>query len=263
MKTFSSKPIALLATTTVLVLAAALFVARTKSTNSMRPAPGGNAQPRVVLWAWERPTDLRFIDPARLEVAFLARSIQLRSDEVLVRPRLQPLNLPESARVIPVVRIETDRRLKPLLSEKQQHEIARSVAELASLRNVAEVQIDFDATQSEREFYRRLLSEVRRRLPPQMRLSITALASWCMDDDWISDLPVDEAVPMLFRMAADGRNIADRLDAGEDFAEPLCRDSYGVALDERRPKLIANRRLYLFNPDAWNENSVRQILESK
>src|SRR6266545_419310 len=59
-----------------------------------------NQIPQVVLWAWERPTDLRFIDPKEVGVAFLARTIRLRSGEVVVRPRLQPLNLPEGAKVI-------------------------------------------------------------------------------------------------------------------------------------------------------------------
>jgi len=49
--------------------------------------------PRVILWAWERPEDLRFLDhsdqpPA---VAFLARTLYLRGADVLVRPRFQPL----------------------------------------------------------------------------------------------------------------------------------------------------------------------------
>lgn len=245
------------------MLTAVVFVARTNPTNGRRTLAAASEHSGVVLWAWERPTNLGFIDPDKIEVAFLAKSVQLRSDEVIVRPRFQSLNLPEFARVIPVVRIETDRRRRPLLSENQQHEIARTIADLSSLRNADEVQIDFDATQSERAFYRSVIREVRRLLPTRTRLSITALASWCMDDDWISALPVDEAVPMLFRMAADGKNIADRLDAGDDFAEPLCRKSYGLSLDERRPKLIANRRVYVFNPDAWNEKSVRQILESQ
>ena len=40
---------------------------------------------------------------------------------------------------------------------------------------------------------------VRRRLPRDLPLSMTALASWCAGDTWIEALPVDEAVPMLSR----------------------------------------------------------------
>lgn len=229
------------------------------SARSSRSAPA-DSQPQLFLWAWERPTDLRFIDNRKVGVAFLARSLRLEADRVIVKPRLQPLNLPVSPVVIAVARIETDRRNKPDLSLAQVDETAREIAAMAALPKVSAIQIDFDATESERPFYRALLANVRSRLPASMSLSITALASWCMSDDWIANLPIDEAVPMLFRMAGDGRNIASRLDAGEDFSEPLCRQSYGISTDERRPKLLPSRRLYVFNPDAWTESSVRETL---
>ena len=219
--------------------------------------------PQVILWAWERPTDLRFIAPKEVGVAFLARTIRLRSSEVVMRPRLQPLNLPEGARVIAVARVETDSTNKPELSDQQRQKVAEAIADMAKLPNVAHIQIDFDATLTERKFYRELIFEVRRRLPDTDGLSITALASWCTYDDWLSDLPIDEAVPMLFRMAGDGKQIANRLDAGEDFIAAPCRHSYGISTDEPRSNLFLGRRLYAFNPDPWTEDSVRAILESR
>jgi hypothetical protein len=229
---------------------------------SNRTADPAKASPRLILWAWERPTDLRFIDSQRVGVAFLAKSILLKSDDVVVRPRLQSLQLAERTKVIAVTRIETDRDHKPNLSASQRDATSRAISELASLPNISEIQIDFDATQSERTFYRDLITDVRRRLGPHVRLSITALASWCMFDDWISDLPIDEAVPMLFRMAGDGKQILTRLDAGDDFKATPCRQSYGISLDEQRPRLSPSRKLFVFNPDAWTEKSVREISES-
>jgi hypothetical protein len=219
--------------------------------------------PGVMLWAWERPTDLRFIDPKVTGVAFLARTIRLRSDEIEVRPRLQSLNLPDGARVMAVARVETDAVNKPDLSARQREKLAGAIADMARLPNVWNIQIDFDATQSERAFYRDVIIDVHRRLPDAVSLSITALASWCTFDDWISDLPIDEAVPMLFRMAGDGKQIVRRLDAGDDFIAPACRHSYGISTDEPRPGLVSSRRLYVFNPDPWTESSVRTILESR
>jgi Protein of unknown function (DUF3142) len=220
------------------------------------------SSPQLILWAWERPTDLRFIDANRVGVAFLAKSILLRSDDVLVRPRLQSLQLVDGTKVVAVTRIETDRDHKASLSAQQRDAVSRAIAGLASLPNVSEIQIDFDATKSERSFYRDLIKDVRSQLPGQIRLSITALASWCMFDDWISDLPIDEAVPMLFRMAGEGQHIMTRLDAGDDFKATPCRQSYGISLDEQRPKLVPSRKLYVFNPDAWTEKSLREISES-
>src|SRR5258708_1301228 len=204
--------------------------------------------PRVMLWAWERPTDLRFINPKETGVAFLARSIRLRSGEVEIRPRLQPLSLPETTSVVAVARVETDSVRKPDLSATQRERLAGAIADMTKLPNVSNIQIDFDATRSERAFYRAVIFDVRRRLPDTVSLSITALASWCTADDWLSDLPIDEAVPMLFRMAADGRQIARRLYAGDDFNAQPCRHSYGISTDEPRSGLSVARRLYIFNP---------------
>ena len=47
--------------------------------------------PRTVVWAWERPEKLDFINPREVGVAFLARTIYIRGGVVSVRPRLQPL----------------------------------------------------------------------------------------------------------------------------------------------------------------------------
>jgi hypothetical protein len=256
-RTFSFRKVIVLLTALFLLssITAALTVLR-KSTRSAK------ASPQLILWAWERPTDLRFIDTKRVGVAFLAKSILLRSDEVLVRPRLQSLQLAAGTRVIAVTRIETDRDHKATLTTQQRDAVSQAIADLASLPNVSEIQIDFDAAKSERTFYRDLIKDVRSRLPAQFRLSITALASWCMFDDWISDLPIDEAIPMLFRMAGDGKDIMTRLAAGDDFKVRSCRQSYGISLDEQNPRLVPSRKLYVFNPDAWTETSARQISES-
>jgi hypothetical protein len=258
---FSFRKIITVLVATLLLCSLALAISFFGKSN--KPSDPSKAYaPRLILWAWERPTDLRFIDPQRIGVAFLAKSILLRSDDIVVRPRLQSLQLAEGTKVIAVTRIETDRDHKPNLSASQRDAASRAITEMASLPNISQIQIDFDATQSERAFYRGLIMDVRQRLPQHVRLSITALASWCMYDDWISDLPIDEAVPMLFRMAGDGKQIMARLDAGDDFKAPPCRQSYGISLNEQRPKLFPSRKLFVFNPDTWTEKSVRDISES-
>jgi hypothetical protein len=266
-QTQSRKLILAVVGATILVASLAFAFTKARSVMSRGSASSTAARlgpmPRVMLWAWERPTDLRFINPRETGVAFLARTIRLRSGEVVVRPRLQPLNLPEAASVIAVARVETDAVSRPELSAQQCEKLAEALADMARLPNVSHIQIDFDATQSERKFYRDVIVEVRRRLPDTVGLSITALASWCTYDDWISDLPIDEAVPMLFRMAADGKQIANRLDAGEDFIAPPCRHSYGISTDEPRSNLSSARRLYVFNPNPWTESSIHAILESR
>src|SRR5688572_11177597 len=177
-------------------------------------------QPAVILWAWERPEDLTFIDPQKTGVAFLAKTITLRGDKVQVRPRLQPLTLPEGTKTIAVVRIETDRSDSPSLSRTQ---LSQTVREIRDSSVSSAVQIDFDATVSQRNFYRSLLETLRRDLPASTAISITALASWCAGDDWLSDLPIDEAVLMLFRLGVDQRQFHRRLETGQSFESRMCQ----------------------------------------
>jgi len=262
----SRKTILVLAGLVVLLASLALGLTKARSVINGRNSVSNarlNQTPRVILWAWERPTDLRFINPQDIGVAFLARTIRLRADEVTVRPRLQPLNLPNGTSIIAVARVESDVGGKSQLSDQQRDGLVAAIVEMAKLPNVSHIQIDFDATKSERAFYRDVIVDVRRRLPESVGLSITALASWCAHDDWISGLPVDEAVPMLFRMGVEEKQFSNRLESGEDFNAAPCRQSYGISTDEPRANLNLARRLYVFNPDPWTETSVRAILESR
>jgi hypothetical protein len=220
-----------------------------------------SAFPRVILWAWERPVALDFIDTREVGVAFLAKTIFLRGEKTSRRPRLQPLSVPQGTVLIAVARIESDRREPPQLSSGQLAQTALEIAELARLPGIAAIQIDFDAKLSERDFYRDLLVEIRRRLPQQLPLSITALASWCTHDDWLNGLPVDEAVPMLFRMGVDRRQVVSYLATGAQFRPALCRDSAGISTDETLPALPSGKRLYVFSTTDWSPVSVRHMIE--
>jgi hypothetical protein len=115
------------------------------------------------------------------------------------------------------------------------------------------LQVDFDAKKSQRGFYRDLLEDLRRRMPPSLPLSITALASWCSYDDWIADLPVDEAVPMLFRMEPDRRHARPDLPQFR-IREPLCTGSVGISTHEAWPDDIAGKRIYVFADRGWHED---------
>jgi hypothetical protein len=218
--------------------------------------------PPVILWAWERPEKLDFITPNKTGVAFLAKTIYLRSDRVISRPRVQPLVVREGSTVIAVARIESDRGDTPKLSDSQIEDAATEIAETGKLPNVVMVQVDFDATTSERQFYRRLLTALRAKLPSSTALSITALASWCQGDNWLDELPVDEAVPMLFRMGIERQQFLSQLEAGEGFNSKLCRSSAGVSTDEPLKQLPRVKRLYVFNPSSWSPDAVNQMMET-
>ncbi len=218
-----------------------------------------NGFPQRIVWAWERPEDLEFLDSREFAVAFLAQTLTLKGDDVVFKPRRQPLKVAPETRLIAVTRIESQKTTgtRTALDEVQRAEVVDLVLKTLELKNVSAVQIDYDAATSEREFYRTLLQELRKRLPDDVPLSMTALASFCVGDRWLQDLPVDEAVPMIFRMGADDRTIKSFLARGNDFHEPLCRHSYGTAVDEPvETKFDRSRRQYVFNVRAWTEKDV-------
>jgi hypothetical protein len=218
--------------------------------------------PSIVLWAWERPEDLRTLDSKRYAVAFLAQTLTLKGDEVVFNPRHQPLQVSPETKLIAVTRIESQQTTgqRAVLSDAQRQRLVSLIVNTAGVGNVSAIQIDFDAASSERDFYRSLLQDLRQRLPDSVPLSMTALASFCAGDRWLDDLPVDEAVPMIFRMGADDRTIKNMLAGGDDFREPLCRKSYGVATDEVfEMKRDPSRRLYIFNNRPWNESSIADL----
>jgi hypothetical protein len=132
--------------------------------------------------------------------------------------------------------------------------------------SAAALQVDFDAKLSEREWYRSVLARVRAAMPAEMPLSITALASWCSyDSGWIRNLPVDEAVPMLFRMEPDRRRFAPngRREAARDFLirEPKCMGSVGISTRETWPREMAGRRVYVFPDAGWQRDGVAETLK--
>ncbi|HEX3067737.1 MAG TPA: hypothetical protein VHX14_04110 [Thermoanaerobaculia bacterium] len=164
---------------------------------------------------------------------------------------MQPLFIDKSVRTIPVIRVETS---NPSLDEKQRGAAVDAITKLGS----ATVQIDFDATLSERPFYRALITDLHRTIP---HITITALASWCSDDRWMGGLPIEDAIPMLFQMGGDDHLVRARLGRGEDFPEPVCRASAGISLDETPPRLPSHRRIYVFNSRRWSARDWRAATE--
>lgn len=223
-----------------------------------------NHSPKIILWAWERPENLEFIDSDKTAVAFLAQTIELNGNEVKVIPRRQPLKVKPETKLIAVTRIEVPKKTsnQAALSDLQRQEILRLLLATLELKNVSEIQLDFDVTVSEREFYSRLLNELKAKLPPNISLTMTALASWCLSDNWIKDLPVDEAIPMAFDMGADNKTIRDFLASGEDWQEPKCRNSYGISVNEPlKINFKPNRKFYLFtsNPTGWKKSDLERL----
>jgi len=223
-----------------------------------------NHLPRIILWAWERPEDLQFLDPNHFGVAFLAQTLTLKNDDVLYSPRHQPLKVPPGIKLVAVTRVESQKvtHESVMLSSEQRAKLVERIRKTLELENVTAIQVDFDAVTSERAFYTELLKDLRRVLPDNVPLSMTALASFCVGDRWLKDLPVDEAVPMAFRMGTDSDPIKTFLTSGNDFRDDICRRSYGVALDEPvKTAFEKQRRVYVFNSRPWVPADVAVLEE--
>lgn len=229
----------------IVLISAALFAFTRQSPRDPLPQ-----LPRIMVWAWERPEKLDFINPREAGVAFLARTVMVHGATVAVHPRMQPLVVAPGTVMMAVVRIESE---KPEPSARI--DVEHAILDATELHGVGALQLDYDAKASERDFYRSLIQDLHRVLPSSMPLSITALTSWCEHDNWISSLPVNEAVPMLFRMGAEPYR------PGEELLSGKCQSSVGISTDEPLAEFPRGRRVYIFHPKSWSRDEVRAAIE--
>lgn len=127
----------------IVVAAGVAFGAAAVFTGNSRPDPLPGF-PRLVLWAWERPERMPFLDPRAAGVAFLARTIRWHDGVVESRPRLQPLTVPAETRLMAVVRLESAGGPLP-----DAEIVAREASRATQLSGVRALQVDFDARLSD------------------------------------------------------------------------------------------------------------------
>ncbi len=265
-------------------LAALVFLACGLSFVAHAQRSAVSIAPHVTVWAWERDEDLSYIDPAKIDVAYFAGNIHVRGSLVSFRPRTQKLKLPMNAKSIPVFRIETIRggnspsastvsgavstQICSTPDQKSAELVARTITtELKKHQPSKMVQIDFDALEDERPFYKALLRNLRQDLPPATKISITALASWLLSDRWIERGSADEAVAMLFSIGPGKRDVLTRLkkqglDSG--VGVPI---AIGISASEREtnqmlfPTEVQRKtsNLYVFSSRPWTEKRLRTI----
>ena len=211
------------------------------------------AQP-LVLWAWERPEDLRFAG-REAEVAVQTGFIELSGDRLIARGRRFPLQADPGQVTTTVVHVQIDPRRPLAWSPEREAQVAHAILRLGRQPGAQRLQVDFEVRASERAILLGVLRHVRAGLPKDMILSMTALASWCETETWLDAAPVDEIVPMLFRMGPGGERLKARLAQGGDFAHPGCRTALAISSDTPLVRAPPGRRVYLFNPRSWTAAS--------
>jgi len=217
--------------------------------------------PKIMVWAWEQPQDLRFLKDDNMGVACYAGTITLKGGNIIFTSRRQLLNFNRKTAITPVIRIE-NKDASAAVYDSNVSEIAELIVEQCLSGEASGCQIDYDARNSEISFYKKIIAKTRELLPRAIPLSITALVSWCDKNSWLQDAAIDEAVPMFFSMGPDSRDILNGL-TGESFLqEKKCQTSIGISADEPLPPrhYLANKRIYIFHSASWNQKSLFDII---
>lgn len=209
-----------------------------------------------VAWLWDEALLPAWSTP---EAAVLQRHILLTGEQALTRPRQHwPLVAP-ATRITPVVHVEVSTVNPPVDIDRRRAMIVRAMQEAAHGSTSGWVQLDMEAKPSQRAFYRSLVQQLRAELPPQLRLSVTALAWWCRSPAWLDGLAADEVVPMFFRMGRDSAQLRDIIEHSPATLHPSCRaGSAGFSPQEPfAPQVTARyRKTYWFDRHAWKRSAA-------
>ncbi len=206
--------------------------------------------PARMLWLWDRPQQsLSLPSDAQTGAAVQVQSFWLTGDQVRITPRRNPLHLPAKVAVVPVFHFDVDPNQPFAGTTKQRQSIVAAIVTWNQHKASTVIQIDFEAKPSARAFLLALLLDLRAALPAATQISMTALASWCFGDRWMAnlsanELPVDEIVPMYFRMGRAGSAIMQA--SLQAVPEPRCRHAYGTASDEADWQGAKLGRQYVF-----------------
>lgn len=183
--------------------------------------------------------------------------VELSGDEMRTRGRRFPLHVARPPTTT-LVHVQIDRTRPLVWSPRLRAQASAAILHYASAAPAGRVQVDFEVRASERKILLEVLDDVRRGLPADTRLSMTALASWCDTEAWLDQAPVDEIVPMLFRMQG-GQALVRRLEKGGDFRNPKCRTALALSTDTPIVQAPPGRRIYLFNPHSWTSHDYEQM----
>lgn len=200
--------------------------------------------PREFWWYWDRPAEQLPAPAPGVGAAVLVTHVIFSGQGYTLQPRRSALRLPFGVATMPVIHVEVD-PARPFAANAVQNDGLRAAVLDAVRRGSSSwVQLDFEARRSQREFWRSVVQKIKADLPSGVKLSVTALASWCYGDRWMGDAPVDEIVPMYFRLKQARQDYIVRSAAG--VSEPRCATAYGVADDEPDWPVSLPGRRYVF-----------------
>lgn len=217
--------------------------------------------PKLTIWTFDYPQDLTFLkNESSTQIAYLAGLARIVEGRVYFRRNKKTLKIPTQMSKFPVIRVETagkinNEAIDPLVKVFLD-EVKRSGAK--------KLQVDFDAREDERQFYASFLQKLKENLTvaslADVKISITALASWSLEPDFLPSV-VDERVLMLFSMGKDEDKVLAALSnkiAGQSGGDALCLGigTFEGSVNEKIGRLFPKcRNWYVFNAHSWSEAS--------
>jgi len=202
------------------------------------------SSPREFWWYWDRPAEQLPAPAPGIGAAVVVTHVIFSGERFARQRRRSALRLPEGVVTMPVVHVEVDPALPFAGNMAQIDGLREAVLDVVRRGASHWVQLDFEARRSQREFWLAAVQQIKTALPSGVRLSVTALASWCYEDRWLADAPVDEIVPMYFRLKGARHEYIMRSAVG--VTEPRCASAYGVADDEPEWPVALSGRRYVF-----------------
>lgn len=219
--------------------------------NSPSPLPTNDLlTSKDIPWLWDRVWKV----PPSQGVSLLMENIELRGSTMTARGRPTSPTIATSTKVTPLIHVEVNVFEPPKSPEQFNDKILGIVLRTAERSTSGWVQLDYEARPSGKGAYKELVRRIHEKLPPNVRLSVTALAWWCRSDAWLNDLAADEVVPMFFRMGKDAATMREVLLNDPDKLHPKCRNA-AIGVSRQEPEILpASERYqkrYWFDNTAW------------
>lgn len=215
-------------------------------------------EPTIVLWSWQVSDDLSFIDPNNTAVAPLLATIQVDCfSRLTIQPRINHLITPKNTILIPVFRL----RIAPtLLDDDVVKQIVNVILSMSKQSQL--IQLDWDVKYSQRTLYKNIIERLTQNL---RKIALATLASNCTCDKWLESLPIEYAVPMLYRGGRDESRDFAMTTIKEVFKRTgrwrikKCRNNVGLIVNDEIYK-PQNHRLFVFNKLRWNKSTYDKLM---
>jgi hypothetical protein len=187
-------------------------------------------------------------------MAVLTDTLFFFGERIEVRHRLKSLLASPQTKITPTVHVQLDTSHPSRLNNRHVVAISKAMAEAATRSTSSWVQLDFEARDSQQDFYVALVKSLRAQLPDKVKLSVTIRAGWCDKPDLLEQIAADEIVPMFFRMGdLSGEYRARLVSTPESFSKRCQTEAIGSAVQEALPSAVTARyaRRYWFNYRNW------------